>query len=266
MSTAIPPPATPNGGAPAIEANMTPGSPGSQDESSIITDGRRGPRRELSTSKRAAQNRAAQRAFRQRKEGYIKKLEEQVRDFAEMENQFKNLQSENFSLREYIIHLQSKIIDLKAEMPQPPPTLNLGSVGMGHNLSGASAAAAAASLLSNAANAAALQRQQEQEHAAAAAAAVAASGYTPAYGPPQTDGTAADPKNEASLARVAQAVAQFETGTVDAVAAAAAAAAAAAGAEKEADAEADAPADEDDTSDPMDTTSEAVVDNETKAE
>ncbi|EPE02534.1 transmembrane protein [Ophiostoma piceae UAMH 11346] len=178
------PPATPNGAASGLDTNMTPGSPGSQDESSIITDGRRGPRRELSTSKRAAQNRAAQRAFRQRKEGYIKKLEQQVQEFGEMENQFKNLQSENFTLREYVIHLQSKIIDLKADMPQPPPTLNLSSVGLGHNLSGASAAAAAASLLSNAANAAALQRQQEQEqHATAAAAAIAASGYTPGRRP-----------------------------------------------------------------------------------
>ena len=256
------PPATPNGGAPSLDANMTPGSPGSQDESSIITDGRRGPRRELSTSKRAAQNRAAQRAFRQRKEGYIKKLEQQVREFGEMENQFKNLQSENFTLREYVIHLQSKIIDLKADMPQPPSNLNLGSVGMGHNLSGASAAAAAASLLSNAANAAALQRQQEQEQHAAAAA-VAASGYTPAYAP-AVDGTAAGPKNEASLARMAQAVAQFETGTVDAVAAAAAAAAAAAGAEK---ADEDAAGEDEESNDPMDTTPEtAAAQTDAKAE
>ncbi|CAK7204753.1 hypothetical protein SEUCBS139899_007513 [Sporothrix eucalyptigena] len=96
----------------------------------VITDGRRGPRRELSTSKRAAQNRAAQRAFRQRKEGYIKKLEKQVQDFSEMETQFKITQSENYALREYIIHLQSRLLDAKAELPQPPANLNLAGPGM----------------------------------------------------------------------------------------------------------------------------------------
>ncbi|UZP45493.1 hypothetical protein NXS19_013305 [Fusarium pseudograminearum] len=55
-------------------------------------DGRSKAKRELSQSKRAAQNRAAQRAFRQRKEGYIKKLEQQVREYMDMEQSFKSLQ------------------------------------------------------------------------------------------------------------------------------------------------------------------------------
>lgn len=106
------------------------------------TDGRKGyGKRELSTSKRAAQNRAAQvrllstvragdeivlirltkqRAFRQRKEGYIKKLEEQVREFAMLHENFKALQAENYQLRDYIISLQSRLLESQGEYPPPP--------------------------------------------------------------------------------------------------------------------------------------------------
>ncbi|KAI9736347.1 MAG: hypothetical protein M1834_001233 [Cirrosporium novae-zelandiae] len=83
-------------------------------------DGRKTGKRELSTSKRAAQNRAAQRAFRQRKEGYIKKLEEQVRDYSMLSENFKTLQAENYQLRDYIINLQSRLIESQGEVPQPP--------------------------------------------------------------------------------------------------------------------------------------------------
>ncbi|KAK4081633.1 transcriptional regulator family: bZIP [Trichoderma aggressivum f. europaeum] len=87
-------------------------------------DGRKA-KRELSQSKRAAQNRAAQRAFRQRKEGYIKKLEQQVRDLADLEHSYKSMQSENYALREYVIHLQSRLLDTQGEFPPPPPNVNL---------------------------------------------------------------------------------------------------------------------------------------------
>lgn len=66
-----------------------------------------------------------QRAFRQRKEGYIKKLEEQVRDYNEMENNVKLMQAENYALREYIVHLQSRLVDAQIEPPAPPPNINL---------------------------------------------------------------------------------------------------------------------------------------------
>lgn len=66
-----------------------------------------------------------QRAFRQRKEGYIKKLEEQVRELHALEENYKAIQSENYSLREYIIHLQSRLIESQGEYPQPPPNVNL---------------------------------------------------------------------------------------------------------------------------------------------
>ncbi|KAL1844737.1 hypothetical protein VTK73DRAFT_1883 [Phialemonium thermophilum] len=65
------------------------------------------------------------RAFRQRKEQYIKKLEQEVRDYAELENNLKAVQAENYGLREYIITLQSRLLDLHGECPQPPPNVNL---------------------------------------------------------------------------------------------------------------------------------------------
>ncbi|KAK3352996.1 hypothetical protein B0T25DRAFT_455604 [Lasiosphaeria hispida] len=93
-------------------------------DSDNTADGRKA-KRELSQSKRAAQNRAAQRAFRQRKEHYIKKLEQQVREYGEMENGYKTIQTENYALREYVIHLQSRLLDTQGEYPQPPPNINL---------------------------------------------------------------------------------------------------------------------------------------------
>ncbi|KAL2166425.1 hypothetical protein VTG60DRAFT_2778 [Thermothelomyces hinnuleus] len=114
-SQAVPMPGQPVAVAPAVGPSETGETP---------TDGRKA-KRELSQSKRAAQNRAAQRAFRQRKEGYIKKLEQQVREYGEMENTFKAVQAENYALREYVLRLQSRLLDTQGEYPQPPPGLNL---------------------------------------------------------------------------------------------------------------------------------------------
>lgn len=97
---------------------------GGHDPDDSMADGRKA-KRELSQSKRAAQNRAAQRAFRQRKEHYIKKLEQQVRDYTEMEHQYKVVQNDNYALREYVIQLQSRLLDLQVELPQPPPNVNI---------------------------------------------------------------------------------------------------------------------------------------------
>ncbi|KAI9891035.1 MAG: hypothetical protein M1814_003386 [Vezdaea aestivalis] len=84
-------------------------------------------KRELSTSKRAAQNRAAQRAFRQRKEGYIKKLEEKVKDSQAIEENFKQIQAENYQLREYIINLQSRLIESQTDVPEPPSNIDFSN-------------------------------------------------------------------------------------------------------------------------------------------
>lgn len=102
-------------------------------------------KRELSTSKRAAQNRAAQvfhhsillsfqcafpltlyqRAFRQRKETYIRKLEEENKQTESIREQLKHLIGENYSLREYVINLQSRLMDAQAEVPDLPPNIDL---------------------------------------------------------------------------------------------------------------------------------------------
>ncbi|KAK3672971.1 hypothetical protein LTR78_007081 [Recurvomyces mirabilis] len=86
-------------------------------------------KRELSTSKRAAQNRAAQRAFRQRKEGYIKKLEEQVKEFQNMESNYRSLQNENYQLREYILSLQSRLLESSSDIPPAPAQVSLQTTG-----------------------------------------------------------------------------------------------------------------------------------------
>ncbi|RMZ82401.1 hypothetical protein DV737_g2046, partial [Chaetothyriales sp. CBS 132003] len=65
-----------------------------------------------------------QRAFRQRKEGYIKKLEEQVRDYQVLSENFKAVQSENYQLRDYIINLQSRLLETQGEVPPPPSNVD----------------------------------------------------------------------------------------------------------------------------------------------
>lgn len=82
-------------------------------------------KRPLSTSKRAAQNRAAQRAFRQRKETYIRKLEQQVKEAEAMSERYAQLQAENYQLREYIINLQSRLLDSQGEIPELPSNIDL---------------------------------------------------------------------------------------------------------------------------------------------
>ncbi|KAH8173149.1 bZIP transcription factor domain-containing protein [Sarocladium implicatum] len=105
-------------------AHIAPAPPGSLPLEDPSGDGRKA-KRELSQSKRAAQNRAAQRAFRQRKEGYIKKLEQQVREYAEIEESIKSTQNENEALRDYVAHLQSRLLEVHGDYPQPPPGLSL---------------------------------------------------------------------------------------------------------------------------------------------
>ncbi|KAH6616587.1 hypothetical protein C7974DRAFT_47852 [Boeremia exigua] len=89
-------------------------------------EGRKG-RRELSTSKRAAQNRAAQRAFRQRKEEYIKQLKDQVKEFQHLCELYKTLQGENYQLRDYIINLQSRLLETQGEVPPAPAGVDLSN-------------------------------------------------------------------------------------------------------------------------------------------
>jgi len=89
-----------------------------------MNDIRKG-RRELSTSKRAAQNRAAQRAFRQRKEQYIQSLKDQVKEHQNLASSYETVQKENFQLRQYIITLQARLLESHTELPPPPESIDL---------------------------------------------------------------------------------------------------------------------------------------------
>lgn len=102
---------------------MSAGDPQGQNDGHL-SEGRKG-RRELSTSKRAAQNRAAQRAFRQRKEEYIKQLKDQVKEFEQLCELYKTLQTENYQLRDYIINLQSRLLETQGEIPPAPAGVDL---------------------------------------------------------------------------------------------------------------------------------------------
>ncbi|EGO59156.1 hypothetical protein NEUTE1DRAFT_121024 [Neurospora tetrasperma FGSC 2508] len=126
MPVGVPPQPEQQGAMPAPSTPVGVSQMGIVSPGDSAGDGRKS-KRELSQSKRAAQNRAAQRAFRQRKEGYIKKLEQQVRDYSEMEMSFKALQNENFALRDYILHLQNRLIDVQGDYPQPPPNISLAT-------------------------------------------------------------------------------------------------------------------------------------------
>lgn len=45
-----------------------------------------------------------------------------------MEKGYKASQSENYALREYIITLQSRLLDVQGSFPQPPPGVQLADV------------------------------------------------------------------------------------------------------------------------------------------
>jgi hypothetical protein len=86
--------------------------------------------RELSNTKRAAQNRAAQRAFRLRKEQHINKLEDDVKRYQIMEDNCKTLQHENSTLRNYITLLQARMTDKNISYPPVPEQGTLRSLSV----------------------------------------------------------------------------------------------------------------------------------------
>ncbi|KAI5951505.1 kapC [Candida jiufengensis] len=66
----------------------------------------------ISQTKRAEQNRNAQRAFRQRRDKYMQDLELKVQELDEMKAKYQNLNNENVQLKDYVMILQRKIIEL----------------------------------------------------------------------------------------------------------------------------------------------------------
>ncbi|CAI5756574.1 unnamed protein product [Candida verbasci] len=107
-------------------------SPESLDENGSPQDStklRKYNHRPISTTKRAQQNRSAQRAFRQRKEKYIQDLEIKARECEELKQQLEELRIENTQLRDYTLALQSKLISVNStgnnnSIPAPPASFN----------------------------------------------------------------------------------------------------------------------------------------------
>jgi hypothetical protein len=66
-----------------------------------------------------------QRAFRQRKEEYIKSLKDQVKEYEQLSETYKAVQAENYQLRDYIISLQSRLLEAHASIPPPPENIDL---------------------------------------------------------------------------------------------------------------------------------------------
>lgn len=75
-------------------------------------------RRLLSATKRAAQNRNAQKAFRERKEKYVKELEATAAEVAGLHKTIAELRQENMQLRDYTLALQSRLIELGPQVTQ----------------------------------------------------------------------------------------------------------------------------------------------------
>lgn len=93
----------------------SPGAPGGTQDMDLSRQGR-----PLTNTKRAQQNRQAQRAFRQRKELYIKDLEAKVNELKQSKDTIDALRQENIQLRDYILALQSRLIEHPAGVPTPP--------------------------------------------------------------------------------------------------------------------------------------------------
>lgn len=77
-----------------------------------IDEGLSGTKKKVSSTKRALQNRNAQRAFRQRREKYLKELEGRVAEILQLHKKIDDLQRENRELRDYTMALQSELLKL----------------------------------------------------------------------------------------------------------------------------------------------------------
>lgn len=66
---------------------------------------------------------SVQRAFRARKESYIKKLESQVREYEQMELEHKRLQQTNYQLVDYVFTLQARLQAHEIQIPEAPEGL-----------------------------------------------------------------------------------------------------------------------------------------------
>jgi hypothetical protein len=107
-------------------------NPGDKDAPGTAPGGR-----VLAQSKRAAQNRAAQRAFRQRKDRYIKSLEQKANEYDLSHSIITDLRKENIYLRDYVVRLQNEVDSLNTELGRAPmfatPTTQQRNTQQGQN-------------------------------------------------------------------------------------------------------------------------------------
>ncbi|EMG51031.1 hypothetical protein G210_4726 [Candida maltosa Xu316] len=92
------------------------------------------PHRAVSTTKRAEQNRNAQRAFRVRKEKYVKDLEIKAQEAERLKTKVENLEAKNRALTDYICELQRQMLHSKNE-PQNDPNEIVKSNSVAGNIS-----------------------------------------------------------------------------------------------------------------------------------
>jgi bZIP transcription factor len=103
---------------PNLGASSDDGNPASDKQNTQAQTATGG--RVLASSKRAAQNRAAQRAFRQRKDRYIKSLEQKATEFDLSHSIIADLRKENIYLRDYVVRLQNEVDSLNTELGRAP--------------------------------------------------------------------------------------------------------------------------------------------------
>ncbi|RCK67442.1 putative transcription factor kapC [Candida viswanathii] len=84
--------------------------------------------RAVSTTKRAEQNRNAQRAFRVRKEKYIKDLEEKAQEVDQLKATIENLEIRNRAMTKYICELQRQMLDTKGDGVVNNDIINANSI------------------------------------------------------------------------------------------------------------------------------------------
>ena len=99
-----------------------------------------------------------------------------------MEHSYKLIQNDNYALREYVIQLQSRLLDLRQDLPPAPPNINLS-----HQPDAAAAAAAAAAAVASSSRSA----HPQTAAPAPAPAPTTASTAVPPPPPPQSSASAA---------------------------------------------------------------------------
>lgn len=83
----------------------------------------------LNPTKRAQQNRNAQRSFRMRKEQRIKELEVKAEQFKYLEATIEALKNENLQLRDYCLALQSRLLETDSGVGIPTPPVSIFTNG-----------------------------------------------------------------------------------------------------------------------------------------